>query len=105
MVNLLKTSELTPTNRQHAVFLPAQKDHTKQREKHWDVCVGLNVTFHSRGNLNIGEHFAKNVSETFALFDIFYYLFYVVSHATGVSNLAATSEEFQQMYKSGSFTC
>lgn len=53
-------------------FLPAEKDHTRQRAKRWDGCVGLNVlvVFLPGGNLNIAGHFAKSVTETFALFNI-----------------------------------
>lgn len=73
-------------------FLPAEKDHTRQRAKHWDGCIELNVAFLPRGNLNIGGHFIKNVAETFTLFNVLCY-FYVVSYAIGGSNLALTGKE------------
>lgn len=72
-------------------FLPAEKDHTRQRAKHGDGCVGLNVVFLPGGNLNIAGHFAKNVTETFALFNILCHLFCVVSYATERSNLPGTN--------------
>lgn len=53
-------------------FLPAEKDHTSQRAKRWFGCGGLNVmvVFFPGGHLNIAGHFAKSVTETFALFSI-----------------------------------